>query len=171
MNYRTTTDLLKAFEKVQPDYKRSNDVRARKDGVRTTSGGKTEMPSARRKPTRCYKCQGVGHITTQCKRAPAKRAYYVCESTEHLARECLKRSQPPTSEASKDFARMVSTNIVQPVELPKLYMIRVKIAPENINSECSYVVDAIIDSGSPIRLVHSDIILGKSRLLEKENVH
>jgi len=170
MNYRTGAQLLKVFEKVQLDVKKSNDVRTRKDGARA-GGGRFEAPHTKGKPTKCFKCHETGHVAAHCKRIPARRACYGCGSTEHLAKECPKRNQPLTSDAHKDLAWIASTNVIQPVGLPDPYMIRVKIVTETANSgPCSYVVDAMVDSGSPISLVRSDVILGESRSLEREQV-
>jgi len=101
MNYHTGADLLKAFEKVQLDHRGSSDVKARRDGARTTNGGKMEALSTRGKPTRCYKYRETGHIAVQCGRVSAERACYVCKSTEHLARECPKRSRISAPGASR----------------------------------------------------------------------
>jgi len=140
MNYRTGAQLLKAFEKVQLDVKKSNDVRTRKDGART-GDGRFEAPHTKGKPTKCFKCHETGHIAAHCKRTPARRACYGCGSTEHLAKECPKRNQPLTSDAHKDLARIASANAIQPVGLPDPYMIRVKIVTETAN-----IVDRVVTS-------------------------
>lgn len=174
MNYRTGAELLKAFKKVQLGNSRPYDAGSRREGPRTGNSGRAEAPrpSTMGQAVRCFKCRETGHFATQCKRAPVKGACFVCESTEHLARDCPKRHRPSTSGASRDVKWAISTNVVQPIDLPKPYMIRVKITTEETNSElCHYMLDALIDSGSPISLVRNDIILGESRLLEKENVH
>ncbi|KYN02350.1 hypothetical protein ALC62_06832 [Cyphomyrmex costatus] len=67
MNFQSKTDLLKAFEKVNPVIKRFNDLKLRRDGLKS-SDAKTETSSAKGKSTKCYKCQERGHIATHCKR-------------------------------------------------------------------------------------------------------
>lgn len=90
---------------------------------------------------------------------------------EYLAKECPKRNQPLTSNAHRDFARVASPNAIQSVELPDPYMIRVKIITETVSDgPCNYVVDAIIDSGSPISLMRRDVILIEPRSLEREQI-
>lgn len=42
MNYKTGAELLRAFEKVQPEEGRSSDFKARRDGPKATNGRKTE---------------------------------------------------------------------------------------------------------------------------------
>lgn len=170
MSYRTGAQLLKAFEKVQLDVGKTNGVRSRRDGART-SGGRFEASHAKGKLTRCFRCHEMGHIAAHCKRTPAGRACYRCGSAEYLARECPKRSQPLMSDASRDLARVASANAIQPVGLLDPYMIRVKIITETASSgPCNYVVDAMIDSGSPISLVRSDVFRVESHSLEREQV-
>lgn len=55
MNYRTGTELLKAFEKVRPEDGRPGDAGARKDGVRTISGRGSEVSSTRNNPVKCFR--------------------------------------------------------------------------------------------------------------------
>ncbi|XP_029163739.1 uncharacterized protein LOC114940178 [Nylanderia fulva] len=53
--------------------------------------------------------------------------------------------------------------MVHPVDLPKPYMIRVKIVPSSAKEKCVYVINAMIDSGSPINLVRNDVIPREAR--------
>lgn len=171
MNFRTDAELLWFFENDQLDYKRASEVKMRKDAVKTVGGGKQELLLPRMGPARCYRCHETGHDETQCQRAPARRNCHVWGSMEQWARECPRQDQPSTSGTSRDSARVVSTNVVQPIWYPKPYMIPVKIAIENANREsCKYVVEALVDSGSPISLVRSDAIQVESQLFIKENV-
>lgn len=113
----------------------------------------TEKPHAKKKPKKCFKCHKTGHIAAHCR-----------------TKKCPKWNQSLTSDAYRDFARVASSN-VQPIGMPDPYMIRIKIITETINSgPCSYTVDAIIDSGSPISLVRSDVILIEPRSLEREHL-
>ncbi|XP_011861116.1 PREDICTED: uncharacterized protein LOC105558170 [Vollenhovia emeryi] len=160
MNYTTGAELLKAFEKVRPEDGRSSNVRAGKAAAGAASGRKAE-PAAREKTVKCYRCREAGHVATQCR--PAKRTCYVCGSAEHLARECSRRDRTSTSGTARDSAAAVSTNVVHPVDLPKPYMLRVKITPENASEKCTYIVDAMVDSGSPVSLVRSDAIACDAR--------
>lgn len=147
LNCKAGIDLLKAFKKIQLDGGRINDTKEKKDGLRTTSGRKTEVPAAG-DTKRCHRCRETGHVAAQCKRALTRRACFVCGATEHFARECPRRNQASTSETPKDGTRVATTNMVHPVNLPKPYMIRVKILPLNAEDKCVYIMDAMIDSGS-----------------------
>lgn len=168
LNCRAGTDLLRAFERIQLEGGKAGEAKARKDGSRATSAKKAET-SATGGVKKCYRCHEAGHVAAHCKRAATnnKRACYVCGSTEHMARECSKRNQSSTSEASKNVTRAAITNVVHSVDLPKPYMVRVKITPESTNDKCVYVIDAMVDSGSPISLVRSDVIPCESRCDEE----
>lgn len=170
MNYRTSTELLKAFEKVRQDIRGSAEGRTKRE-VSGTIGRKAEVSAMRGRPVRCYRCQGMGHVASQCKQASALRTCFVCRSTEHLARECPKSNRSPVSGISNDAAQVASTNVVQPVELPKPYMIRVTIAIEDAERKIFvYVVNAMVDSGSPISLVRGDVVrASESSLIREEN--
>jgi len=64
-----------------------------------------------------------------------------------------------TAEAGGKLAQTTSTNVIQLAALPKPYMAPLKI---NIIGKCgninTYVVDAIIDSGSPISIIRDSIV-------------
>ncbi|KYQ51408.1 hypothetical protein ALC60_09487 [Trachymyrmex zeteki] len=52
-----------------------------------------------------------------------------------------------------------STNVIQPVVLPKPYMVTIKISPSNKCGKAdAYVIDAMIDLVSPISLIHNSIV-------------
>ncbi|XP_011859156.1 PREDICTED: uncharacterized protein K02A2.6-like [Vollenhovia emeryi] len=162
MNFSSKTDLLKAFEKITLDAKRSSDSKQKKDGLKS-SQSKAETSSTKGRTVKCYKCQAVGHIATQCKQSTTpstKRACYVCGSAGHLARDCSERKQQAASETGEKLtATTTSTNLVQTAVLRKPYLVTVKIRPsENTDKTDTYIIDAIIDSGSPISLIRNSII-------------
>jgi len=119
MNFKSRTELLKAFEKINLESKKSSDSK-RKDSAKLSSL-KPELSSVKGKLTKCHKCCETGHVATQCKRPAApltKRACYVCESLEHLAKDYSERKQAVTAEAGGKSAQTTSTNVIQPAALP-----------------------------------------------------
>nr|XP_012225735.1 PREDICTED: uncharacterized protein LOC105674166 [Linepithema humile] len=164
MNFKSKTMLLEAFENVSLENKRYSDPKLKKTGPQ--SSAKTE--SAKAKPTRCYKCRETGHIATHCKNplSAEKRTCFVCGSTEHLARSCPERKQATVSEVKEKSAQSTSTNIIemeQNSELPRPYLINVKISSSNKNDSVdTFTIDAIIDSGSPISLVRDSVVSAAS---------
>ncbi|XP_011859979.1 PREDICTED: uncharacterized protein LOC105557370 [Vollenhovia emeryi] len=162
MNYRTGAELLKAFEKVQPERRRPSDTKGRKEGAKSAGGGGPREPPTGKEQV-CYRCRETGHIAARCTRGREKRTCYVCGSAEHLARECSKRGRPSPSGAPGESARAISAIYERTVEPPTPYMVRVKIATTGPGGARDYAVEAIIDSGSPISLVRSDVIPGESR--------
>ncbi|XP_018377468.1 PREDICTED: LOW QUALITY PROTEIN: uncharacterized protein K02A2.6-like [Trachymyrmex cornetzi] len=167
MNFQTGTELLKAFEKIRLDSKRSNDFKQKQSDSKSSSA-KNEASSTK-KPAKCYKCQGTGHFAAQCKRpaAPAtKRACYVCGLSDHLAKDCSERKQHSVLEAGGKSVQSTttSTNVIQPAVLPGPYMVTVKISPSEKSGKVdTYVIDAIIDWGSPISIIRSSVIENESR--------
>lgn len=177
MNFRSGTELLKAFEKIRVNNRRP-DFKPRRKGARTTGGGGPRTTggggprtSTGERAIRCFRCYGMGHTAAQCRRSPVRRTCYICKSPDHLARECPKRGWSAAPEASGSSARTTSANVVQPAALLKPYMITVKIIAKNRSGGLdNFVVDAMIDSGSPISLIKSEVIRGGSRLLIDENI-
>jgi len=80
-------------------------------------------------------------------------------SSDHLAKDCSERKQTVTAEAKGKSAQTTSTNVIQPVALPKPYIVPLKIkAVGKCGIINMYVVDAIIDSGSPISIIRNNIV-------------
>lgn len=171
MNFQSGAALLKAFEKIHMNCRRS-DAKSSKDGARTTGGRRAETSA--RGPTGYSRGNEAGQGATSSRRPlnARVRVCYSCQLPGHLSRECPKRNRPVESEVSKDLAQTASTNVVQPTTLLKPYMINVKIITRSENGELNnYIVDAVVDSGSPISLIRSEIIPGESRLLASEDVN
>ncbi|XP_011684288.1 PREDICTED: uncharacterized protein LOC105447781 [Wasmannia auropunctata] len=85
------------------------------------------------------------------------RICYVCGSSEHVARDCPERKQPAVSKA--DGKSTTTTNLIQRAVFPKPYMITVKISSSKKYGKVdTYVIDAIIDSGSPISIIRDSIV-------------
>lgn len=121
MNFQLRTELLKAFEKINLDSKKSGDFKQKKDNSKLSS--LKPDTSTRGKSVKCCKCQTVGHIATQCKQSATRRACYVCGSSEHLARDCRERKQSTVLEASGKPTPTTSTNLVQSATHLKPYMV------------------------------------------------
>lgn len=134
MNYRMGIELSKVSVKVG------------KDGVKAV---KREDGDQRRRRDRRNVIGVVRWDMSQCKRAPAKREPVGIQINRALC-QGMSEAKSTLNVESKDFARVISTNVVQPVELPKPCVIRVKITAADPSELCKYVVDVMIDSGSPI---------------------
>jgi len=90
-------------------------------------------------------------------------------SEDHLAKDCSERKQPVTAEAGGKSAQTTSTNVIQPAALPKPYMVPLKI---NAIGKCgninTYVVDTIIDSGSPISIIRDSIVKDEASPIDED---
>lgn len=166
MNFQSKSELLRAFEKISLETKRSGDPKLKKDGLKL-SGAKAET-STKGKTIKCYRCQETGHVATHCGRPAAttsvgKRTCFVCGSSEHLARDCSERKQLASlTETGGGSARTASTNVIaveQHVELPKPYVVALRVNPGGrIGNTETFEIDAIIDSGSPISLIRDSVV-------------
>ncbi|KAL6264300.1 hypothetical protein P5V15_004408 [Pogonomyrmex californicus] len=84
---------------------------------------------------------------------------YIYGSSEHLARDCSGRRQPATSKTSGGSVQIMSISVIQPAVLPDPYMISLKISPsEKRDKVNTYIIDAIIDSGSLISIIRNSIV-------------
>jgi len=82
MNFKSRTELLKAFEKINLESKKSSDSK-RKDSAKLSSS-KPELSSAKGKVLiRCYKCRETRHVATQCKRLAAPERREPAMSADH----------------------------------------------------------------------------------------
>lgn len=68
--------------------KKVGDWKKRKEDARSTTDGRVGPAPMKGKSIRCYRCQETGYVATQCGKSRVGRACFVCESMEHLAREC-----------------------------------------------------------------------------------
>lgn len=62
MDFHTDTELLWFFENDQLEYNRSSEVRTRKDAMKTVDSGEQEIPLARTRPAKCYRCHETEHV-------------------------------------------------------------------------------------------------------------
>ena len=148
--------LLKAFEKISVSPKK-NEPRAREHSKRNDPYVRKDKESVT-----CYNCSEKGHFSSEC-RKPRKPdgPCFKCGSNEHKLADCPKqRPRTPdmkTQTSSTAVAQLTSTQQLALLVAPYAVAIKYAIADESGNV-CTYSVDAMIDSGSPISLIKNSYV-------------
>lgn len=157
MNFRTRTDLLKAFEKISIEQRRYDYGKSRDQAKPAV----TERMRAATLPrsSEQSKSQDRGHAAPRWKRPVSRRSCFSCNSTEHLIKDCPVRKMS-TTEVSKESTEVALTEIRQwSSALPDPYIVTMKIADGKNNGDMrNRVSDVIIDSGSPISIMRDRVI-------------
>ncbi|CAK9796365.1 Retrotransposon-derived protein PEG10 [Anthophora quadrimaculata] len=180
MQFRTTADLLRAFDKISSNPRKNGKKKeAKSSRIDQAERNLAGLPPTRVKPVRCFNCQESGHMAATCPKPKRQQGTcFGCGSALHRWNECTQRARRRSSEAPRQSSgggavrgpsATTSTNVLQPV-LCAPYMVGVKYSVcDKHGYNCEYAIRAIVDSGSPISLIKNSFVPLEARLpLENE---
>lgn len=160
------SSLLEAFEKInlRPNARsNSNHERNRNPTTKTSKPPHNTSRISPRRVMRCYNCNEMGHISSECGRLKQGRDVNLQRG------QSARRFQ---DHQARDFRTTTTTNVVHPPSLKAPYMVPVGYSvSDDEGYACEYSVMAIVDSGSPISLIQSKYVPVPLNLLENTNNH
>ncbi|KAK2575367.1 hypothetical protein KPH14_001260 [Odynerus spinipes] len=159
--YNRAEDILDAFQKITL-FDTPKNEKDRKD-FKKPLGSKTSIKEgnfARPKENRCFNCNEVGHLRTDCPK-PRREwgSCYRCGSSEHRAKNCTQEASAETLKARPSEPSKSSTHLIQPTSPDTAFVAPISFTVSNAqNSNINYVLSAMIDSGSPVSLIKSSLL-------------
>ncbi|XP_076666309.1 uncharacterized protein LOC143367925 [Andrena cerasifolii] len=115
----------------------------------------------RARQARCYNCGDLGHTKRDCARPRREWGFcFRCDSTDHRARNCTQEAATASSRGAETTSTVgASTHLIQPTspEIPFLVPISFVIS-EGKGEATKFVISAMIDSGSPVSLIKSNLL-------------
>ena len=189
-------DLLKSFEKITlragqeyggprqfPRVSKPKNEETRRDEPRGRHDGRDGTTAPRRGVTRCFNCNELGHMSSDCNKPRRERgSCYECGDLSHQVKNCPTKgsrtgrtvhlvhsssndnasTQLPDGSSSSDCAsvELLEDNIaqVQQTKLVPPYLVPINYSTEDNQKSCKYSIMAMIDSGSPISLIKSRLV-------------
>lgn len=158
LRFRSTADLLEAFEKITLDVKRV--VNSDRKPSRGSSDHK-EKPELQKK-IRCFNCGETRHVAPRCPKPKGREHWscFACGSTAHQWKDCPTRIRNQRGESStqKEPCATTSANVVQPA-LPAPYLLSLSYVIVDKNSHrCKYTLSVMMDSGPPISFIKNSFV-------------
>ncbi|XP_015437583.1 PREDICTED: uncharacterized protein LOC107192764 [Dufourea novaeangliae] len=126
-----------------------------------------EVPaSARETPVRarearCYNCSETGHTKRDCPRPQREwGSCFRCGSVEHRARNCTQDTATrSTHRPGTSTTVETSTRLIQPTSPGVPFLVPISFVMPGGNGEnTKFVISAMIDSGSPVSLIKSNLL-------------
>lgn len=151
MNFRSKTDLLKAFEKITIVESRGYDCEKSRDQTRPPFAEKTKttVPTRSERHREQPKVRDRVRTAIRQKQSVSRRSCFSCNSTEHFIKDCPDRKTFTVMETPKESTEIAFTeDWRKPSAFLNPYTVTMKIADsgndDNVNNCTSNV---IIDSG------------------------
>lgn len=165
-DFKSLPELLRIMNNVTQNdmgYSERNSTALKKPPYRNeqqgTSQGSRQTRSS--EEPRCFNCGLAGHRLADCRKPKRERgSCYRCGQQGHFVNQCKSRSEntvaaadSTTSATSRNDVNIVEGSITEPYILNVSFTVR-----DKFKVTCTYSVDALIDTGSPINLLKSRYI-------------
>lgn len=152
--FQNEVEMLTAFKNIslRPDFV---DQKPKDNKFTKNVNTKDNKPPRQPNDIKCYNCNGHGHLSSQCTKPKRERnSCFECGSTSHQIKECPKKRTTTSAHCVQQTGPEV-----HPTSLNIPYMVKVRYNDtDDDGAPREQVVNALVDSGSPISLIKGSLV-------------